>query len=417
MKSNCLKKDAERLGRDYRRAMAVSAAAAGEVDREQVERERRARLLDIGIVVVITAMTVFATWHGEPIGDRIQGPVWLRAIYPVLLNLPLLWRRTYPLASWAAIMAAVTLQDVVSGHSPEGLEMIGAWVIGAYSVAAYSTRRGAFVGLAIGSVAYGIYAAEDANIRTGEAGELWAGAFFAATYLVSWLVGMFVRSRREESAVHARAAAIERDAQHAVAEERARMARELHDIVSHNLSVVVVQAAGARAQQNGDVTGTLEKIEQSGRDALVEMRRLLGVLRSEDDEPSLAPQPGLGDLTTLADTVRHAGLPVTIDVAPDCADVSTAGLSAYRIVQEALTNALKHAQATAAIVSVRRDGADLTIDVVDDGVGTAEETGTSGYGLRGMEERVKLLGGSLHAGPRAGGGFGVSVTLPVSGTP
>jgi signal transduction histidine kinase len=296
--------------------------------------------------------------------------------------------------------------------------MIGAWVIGAYSVAAYSTRRGAFAGLAIGTVAYGIYAAEDANIRTGKAGELWAGAFFAATYLVSWLIGMFVRSRREESTVHARAAAIERDAQHAVAEERARMARELHDIVSHNLSVVVVQAAGARAQQTGDVTGTLEKIEQSGRDALVEMRRLLGVLRSEDDAPSLAPQPGIGDLPALVDTVRQVGLPVTLDVAPDCADVSpTAGLSAYRIVQEALTNALKHAQATAATVSVRRDGADLTIDVVDDGLGTAEEAGTSGYGLRGMEERVKLLGGSLQAGPRSGGGFGVSVTLPVSGTP
>jgi signal transduction histidine kinase len=378
---------------------------------------RRARQLDVAIVVALTAMTVVATWHGEPIGDRVQGPFWLRVLYPVALALPLLWRRTHPLGSFAAVMAVVTLQDVVSGHSPEGLEQIAVWVVAAYSLAAYSTRRRAFVGLSIGAVVYGIYAGEDANIQTGKTSELWAGAFFALAYIAAWLIGMFVHLRREEAAAQARAAEVERQAQYAVADERARMARELHDIVSHNLSVVVVQAAGARAQHDdNEVAGTLEKIEQSGRDALVEMRRLLGVLRSESDEPALAPQPGIADLADLVESVRVAGLAVTLDVGPDCGDVEpAAALSAYRIVQEALTNTLKHADATSATVSIRRDGDALSVVVVDDGKGNTNTAGSGGYGLLGMRERAKLLGGELRAGPLPSGGFGVHVTLPVGG--
>ena len=412
MKGNCLKVDAEPARRGYRRGMPTIASSG---------QPGQARRLDVGIVVVTGALTAIAVWHGGEVGDRIHGPIWLRAVFPVLLNLPLLWRRTRPLESWVAIMAAVGLQALISGSSPEGLEMIAPWVIGSYSVAAYSTRRNAVIGFAIGIAGYGIYASQDANIRTGRASELWAGAFFGLAFVAAWLVGLFVHTRRNETAAHARAAAIEHEARNAVADERARMARELHDIVSHKLSVVVVQAAGARAQRDraaDDVADTLEKIEQSGRDALVEMRRLLGVLRSDDAEPSLAPQPGIGDLPDLVETVRVAGLPVTLDVAPDCDGIPpAAGLSAYRIVQEALTNTLKHAHATAATVSLRREGEALSVVIVDDGAGGSDESAGSagGYGLVGMSERVKLLGGELRAGPFAAGGFGVHVTLPVGG--
>jgi signal transduction histidine kinase len=316
--------------------------------------------------------------------------------------------------SWGVIMTAVMVQALVSGYSPEGLEMVAAWVVGPYSVAAYGSRRDALVGIGLGVIGYGVYASQDANIRSGRSSELWAGAFFALAALAAWLVGMFVHTRRAEAAAHARALAFEHEAHHAVAEERARMARELHDIVSHNLSVVVVQAAGARAHQGSDdVASTLAKIEQSGRDALVEMRRLLGVLRS-DDEPSLAPQPGIADLPALAATVRTAGLAVTVDVAPDCDEVEpVAGLSAYRIVQEALTNTLKHAQATAVTVSVRRDGNRLSVLIVDDGRGEAATAVSGGYGLLGMHERVKVLGGELRAGALPSGGFAVHAMLPV----
>ena len=407
--------DADCARRRYLRDMATSATSEGRAA-EDLDRQRRARLLDVAIALVVAAATAVAAWHGGLIGDRIHGPIWLRAAFPLLLAGPLLWRRTRPLAAFTAMMVGVVLQALVSGFSPEGLELIAAWAVGPYSVAAYGTRRAAFAGLAIAAVGYAVYAAEDANIQTGKASELWAGAFFALMALASWLVGLFVRSRRDETVAHARATRLERDARNAVADERARMARELHDIVSHNLSVVVVQAAGARAQhEETDVAGTLEKIEQSGRDALIEMRRLLGVLRSEDDAPSYAPQPGLGDLPALVETVGLAGLPVTLDVGANCRDIPpTTALSTYRVVQEALTNALKHARATGAHVTVRRNNGSLAIDVADDGAATTTTSNSSGFGLIGMEERVKLLGGSMHAGPLPDGGFGVHVELPVS---
>jgi signal transduction histidine kinase len=191
------------------------------------------------------------------------------------------------------------------------------------------------------------------------------------------------------------------------------MARELHDIVSHSLSVVVAQAAGSRAQGETD-PATLEKIESSGREALVEMRRLLGVLRDrEDARPDLEPQPGLADLPQLVERVRAAGVPVELSIPPDHRNLSPAiELAAYRIVQEALTNTLRHAGPAQARVVVSRGPGVLLIDVTDDGQASRGTTQRQGHGLVGMIERVALFGGELRTGPGAGGGFAVHAQLP-----
>jgi signal transduction histidine kinase len=202
------------------------------------------------------------------------------------------------------------------------------------------------------------------------------------------------------------------------------MARELHDIVSHNLSVVVVQAAGARAQADQGISapGTLEKIERSGREALVEMRRLLGVLREDDgSDTGLAPRPGLAQLPALAEGVRATGMSVELEIGAGCAALAPAiDLSAYRIVQEALTNALKHAGPGASTrVRVQRDADALRIEVVDDGAGApqAATLDHGGHGLVGMRERAAVFGGELRAGARPEGGFAVDVRLPLSAGP
>jgi signal transduction histidine kinase len=186
---------------------------------------------------------------------------------------------------------------------------------------------------------------------------------------------VFVRGRRQAAIQAERAAQLELRAAQAVADERARMARELHDIVSHNLSVVVLHAAGARAS-GVPAASTLEKIERSGRQALVEMRRLLGVLREPDDQPALAPQPGIADLTALAADVRAVGLPVRLTITGDQRGLPPAvDVSAYRIVQEALTNVLKHAGPAHAEVALECGLDAVTIDVTDDGAGAAAAPG------------------------------------------
>jgi signal transduction histidine kinase len=272
-------------------------------------------------------------------------------------------------------------------------------------------------GLAVtvaGATSYGL---ANRDIMSGNVGDLWSAAFFGTAILAAWLIGVFVRGRKQTAIQAARAAAAERQAELAVVNERARMARELHDIVSHNLSVVVLQAAGGQAAGSSDA-GTLEKIERSGRQALVEMRRLLGVLRQPGDQPepaSLAPQPGIAALGALAEGVRAAGVPVRLVVHGDPAALpAAADISAYRIVQEALTNVLKHAGPASAdvVVSCRPD--DVVIEVTDDGVGQpADDQRPRGHGLIGMRERVALFGGELNTGTTPSGGYSVRATLPL----
>jgi signal transduction histidine kinase len=252
-----------------------------------------------------------------------------------------------------------------------------------------------------------------------------AGVTLSLLQLVAfWLAGVLVRGRRQAARLAARSAALERQAEQAAAAERARIARELHDIIAHHLSVVVLHAAGARASGGAD-PATLEEIEHSGRQALTETRRLFGVLRDPGEETGRAPQPGIGELPALAGSLRAAGLEVSLSVDGDHAALPSAvNVSAYRIVQEALTNVLKHAGPARAEVTVGcADGA-VTIEVTDDGPGNpappavkgAGEVG-EGQGLAGMRERVALFGGDLRAGPRPGGGFTVCARLPAGEPP
>jgi signal transduction histidine kinase len=374
---------------------------------------RRSLALDWGIALAGAALTEWIVWTGKGIGTAVAGPRWLTAGWPLLLDLPLAWRRRAPLFAWCLVLAGVNLQALWTGNSAEGLEVILPIAVGIYSVAAYSGRRGAFAGLALLAVGYTVFSLEDRGVKRSDSGSMWSAAFFGVAAVAIWFAGVWIRSRRDATVLAERAADLEHEAHVAVTEERARMARELHDIVSHNLSVVVLQAAGARAA--GASAGTLEKIERSGREALVEMRRLLGVLREDSSDASLTPQPGIADIHVLAASVRAAGVPVELEVDGDYGTLPPAvELSAYRIVQEALTNVLKHAKRAHAEVRVRRDGDVLTVEVLDDGVRTSA-AGTGGHGLVGMRERVALFGGELHAGPRSEGGFAVHATLPVVG--
>ena len=373
---------------------------------------RRRLSLDWTLALLGTALTEWVVLGSGGPGNPVAGTRWLTVLWPLLLDLPLAWRRRAPLASFLLVLAGIDAQALATGNSAEGLEVLFAVGVGTYSVATYGSRRQALAGLVALIAGYAVFSGEDRNVQSGASGQLWAAAFFAVAAIAIWLAGVWVHSRRDARALAGRAAELERQAASALADERARMARELHDIVSHNLSVVVLQAAGARA--SGSSASALEKIERSGREALVEMRRLLGVLREDGDhQAELAPQPGIAQLESLAETIRTAGLPVDLRVDGDYEGVPSAlELSVYRIVQEALTNTLKHAGTARARVLVHCDEDALTVDVVDDG--TAPSTaGSSGHGLVGMHERVALFGGALHAGPRKDGGWVVHARLPL----
>jgi signal transduction histidine kinase len=239
--------------------------------------------------------------------------------------------------------------------------------------------------------------------------------------LGAWLAGRLWQSReRDARRMTELAEALERErveeGRIAVAEERARIARELHDVVAHAMTTIVLEAGAERLHlaPGQERTGeTLRGIERTGRQALDEMRRLLGVLREDDEEPALRPQPSLRRLDELADHVRRTGLEVDLRVEGTPAELPPGlDVNAYRIVQEALTNVLKHAGASCATVVVAYEPGRLSIEVTDDGRGD-RRNGTGGHGLTGLRERVALYGGELEAGERPGGGFAVRARLPV----
>ncbi len=377
---------------------------------------------DVALVAFVGGATWLAVFDSHnPVSSHIAGPRWLTIAFAFVIALPLFWRRSRPLLACSVIAVGIVAQALASGNTPEGLQLIALWIVVPYSVAYYSDRSRALLGLVILLVAFAVYAAENTDITGGQAGNEWSGAFFLVLAVGSWLAGIVLRGRREATALTARANALQEQARLAGAEERSRIARELHDIVAHNLSVVVLQASGARAQaeQQGPNPSTLEKIERSGREALTEMRRLVGVLREDDAAGlELEPSPGVAQLPELIDRVRAAGLQVELHCDSQIADLPPAiDLSAYRIIQEALTNTLKHAGGQAHVwVTVRRDPADLVIEIVDDGLGRSLDGASpegAGHGLIGMRERVALFGGQLHVGPRAPSGFAVNARLPL----
>ena len=242
-------------------------------------------------------------------------------------------------------------------------------------------------------------------------------------FAICWLIGYVLRVRTERTeAAEQRALHAERDreltARIAVAEERARIARELHDVVAHAVSVMVLQVGAVRHHlppEDEEDRESLQNVEQAGRRALAEMRRLLGAMRRDDEQPELLPAPGLQHLETLFADVRAAGLDVRLDVHGEPVPLPPGlDLSAYRIVQEALTNTLKHAHARQAVVQLTYDCDEVSIVVSDDGQGASSDGG-GGHGLVGIGERVRLYGGQLSAGTSATGGFVLSARLPVDG--
>jgi signal transduction histidine kinase len=344
----------------------------------------------------------------------LKEPAWAVLGLIELTALPLALRRSRPLAVLAVTLAAAILGDLLF----VGFQIPGP-AIALYTVAAHCERRvavAAAVGTALALV-----------VPSLAGGGLDEPTFVAAVYAVfaaAWALGDNLRTRRAYLAeLEARAERLEREqeetARRAVAEEQARIARELHDVISHNVSVMVVQAAAG-----GDVFATrpdrareaLGSIEATGREALVELRRLLGVVTPStgDDGAGLEPQPGLARLPDLIEQLAAAGLRVELTVAGQpCALPAGVDLSAYRIVQEALTNTLKHARASNAQVTIRYADASLELEILDDGL-SAEVAGR-GRGIIGMRERTALLGGELTAGPRPTAGFGVRATMPLGG--
>jgi signal transduction histidine kinase len=367
-------------------------------------------LIDVGLAVAGTGLTALALWVPQGLsGTAPAAPAWLLAVLPLMMGAPLALRRRAPLVMWAVIWAGAITQALTVHELPTGFEIV-VLCAACYALGAYCSLRRSATALVLAAPAMAVCVL--AGHRNGTF--LPFPQFFIVVVVALWLTGVGVRARRQATSLAARNAALERQAEEAAAAERARIARELHDIVAHHLSVMVLQAAGARASGR-DPGPALEKIEHSGRQALAETRRLLGVLRDSQEETGLAPQPGISDLSALADSLRDTGLQVSLAVRGDHRELPAAvSVSAYRIVQEALTNVLKHAGPVRADVTVGCSDGAVMIEVTDNGAAApAAGAYAGGHGLAGMHERVAIFGGELHVGPRADGGFAVRARLPV----
>ena len=359
--------------------------------------------LDWALAALLLIGAELAIWVGGDMAGHRLGA----ALFALAVMAPIAVRRRYPTLVGAGVPVLGALE-----HSLWNPQFVGypvATFCALYALAVWTTPRRFAFGLALVVTAYVAGSIHSNGIdRTGL-------LFSVVTVVVMVLVRRVVGDREQR----ARIAERERDvaAREAVVEERARIARELHDAVAHNVSMIVVQAGAERRVLDGGNDSTrevLRTIEQVGRGALTEMRRLLGMLRSDADDP-LMPQPGLDDVTTLVTQVREAGLPVELRIDGERRELPVGiELSAYRIVQEALTNALKHAGDARASVHVHYGSESLELEIVDDGAGGAARAPRGGHGLVGMRERVALYGGRLDASRRTEGGFVVRVKLPIA---
>ena len=365
-------------------------------------------------VLALQAIIVIAVRRDAP--DAPQTTLWFGLPALAVMVLPLFARRRLPFGAPATYWLVAVGSSFVDGRLipfPGGVYILG--MATAFLLGNLRDALKAWLGAAItvGGAAIIIY-----NLPAHSAGEQ---VFIPLVFGISWLAGFALRERAEQAeAAELRATHAEREreaaARIAVAEERARIARELHDVVAHAVSVMVLQVGAVRhklPEALAEDADALRGVEQSGRAALAEMRRLLGALRSDGDEAELAPQPGLEGLDSLLEDVDRAGLPARLHVDGDPFPLPRAiDLSAYRIVQEGLTNALKHAHASHADVTVRYRLDELEVEVVDDGAGSPTSDGL-GHGLVGIRERVKIYCGEMSAATAPAGGFILSARLPV----
>ena len=383
------------------------------------------RAADAVLTAAVFLGTVFVTdGPGDSLVTRSIGDVPILALLAfAVASAALYWRRHAPLAVLAVALVAWA-STIGSGYTDLG----GVAIIALYSAGRYATNdRWAHLGVGAAIVVV-ILDNLTAPAPWGEA------VFGAVTMFVAWYIGRRVQLREQRAAQLRREQAAE--ARRIVIEERTRIARELHDVVAHRVSLMTVQAGAAKAVAAQDPEGALRAmgaVEDAGRQALDELRHLLGVLRPETDLDGLGPQPGLADLPRLVEQTRGAGLDVSL-----ATDGVSAGLPArvdlfaYRIVQEALTNVLKHAGPGArATVRLGTDRRGIVIEVLDGGSAdkglesasgrrledSDRPDGRPGHGIVGMRERARLLGGTLDARPRPGGGFSVVARLPTGGEP
>jgi signal transduction histidine kinase len=358
--------------------------------------------LDLILAVVLAIGSELEAWLGSADGrERL-----VVAIAGPLMASTVAVRRRYPAA--AGIAAALIADVVAIAWKPPNTVSFGiAWLCSLYALTVWTTPRL----FAIGATATALPTLVAVAIRGEPRGGV---SFTVITLVVMVLVRRVVGDRERRAQIAER----ERDlaAREAVVEERARIARELHDVIAHHVSMIVLQAGAERRVLDGTNASTrevLETVERTGRSALTEMRRLLGMLRGDANEP-LTPQPGLTDVPVLVDQLREAGLPVELHVEGERRELPVGiELSAYRIVQEALTNAIKHAGEASASVNIRYGPDSLELEIADDGTGVAAPISSGGHGLVGMGERVALYGGRLDAGRQPSGGFVVRVVLPI----
>lgn len=376
---------------------------------------------DVLLAVAVAAVTLPGQWITPPdtAGVDFRDPSVLGTVLAVLSSVPVAWRRRRPLSVLAVTSVAAVTYEVLGFNTSFGPFGV---LVALYTVAAHCDRarsRVAALFVAVGLIIVLLTARWEVSIASIASNIIIFGTV--------WLIGDNLQTRRayvaslQERAERAEETRLA-EARRAVAEERTRIARELHDVVAHSMSVMVVQAGAAQRVMGRDpdeAANALAAIESTGRKAMTEMRRLLGVLRESDGDAvaALAPQPSMATLRELVDEFAETGLPVTMEVAGEERELPAGvGLSAYRIVQEALTNALKHAGPTQRVeVNVRYTDDDVAVEVLDDGRGVVGRPADSpGHGLLGMRERVDVCGGELRAGPRPGGGFAVRARLPVA---
>ena len=368
------------------------------------------------VALAITGMLELIILRDSPGAPTTS--LWFSVPAMAVLVLPLLAYRRYPFAAPASywlLAIAITLVDGTLIPFVDSLSVVG--LAAAFLLGNLQDGRKAWLGLALVVAAMLIVV----HYIPGQSPVNWY-VFITLRYVAAWIAGYALHQRSEQvEAAEVRAARAESEreaaARVAVAEERSRIARELHDIVAHAVSVMVLQVGAVRhklPESMAEDSDALRRVERAGRTALAEMRRLLGAMRREGDEVEFVPQPGLDGLSALLAEVGRAGLPAKLHVDGDPYPLPRGiDLSAYRIVQEGLTNALKHARASDADVTLRYRPDEIEIEIRDNGEGGATNNGL-GHGLVGVRERVKIYGGKMSAGSAPEGGFVLSTRLPIA---
>ena len=375
--------------------------------------------IDMVIVALVLVGMLDTVLRWNTADPNPSGTFWFALPAMAVLAIVILAHRRFPFAGPAAywvLAAGISFVDPLLLPSAESFFAVG--LVTAFLLGSLRDTRKASIGLAIIVASTAVLVAMIPGHTTAEV------FFIPIDFAVCWFAGFMLRGTADHAqAAEARAIVAERDreadALRAVVDERTRIARELHDIVGHSVSVMTVQTSGVRRllhPEQEQEREALLAVERTGREALAEMRRVVGTLRDPDGGPVLAPQPSLSRVDALVAHARETGLPVDLEIEGEPVSLPAGlDLTAYRLVQEGLTNAINHAAAAHAEVRVRYDDGHVEIEVSDDGRGKSGDAPSNGggHGLVGMRERVSIYGGELEAGPRAEGGFRLRARLPV----